>query len=34
MEPLVDVRVKNWIDRIDEKFAKTGEEFDFTWWAT
>jgi hypothetical protein len=34
MESLIDVRIEKWIDKVDEKFAKTGEKFDFTWWAT
>ena len=33
MEPLVDARMHDWIDKIDELFAKTGEKFDFAPWA-
>lgn len=33
MEPLVDARIREWIDKLDEKFAQTGETFDFSWWA-
>ncbi|MCJ1405623.1 hypothetical protein MMC11_008851 [Xylographa trunciseda] len=33
MEPLVDARICEWIDRIDELFAKTGNKFDFCPWA-
>jgi hypothetical protein len=33
MEPLVDIRIQHWIDKLNEKFAQTGEIFDFSWWA-
>ncbi|RHZ55722.1 hypothetical protein CDV55_103060 [Aspergillus turcosus] len=33
MEPLIDIRIQEWIDKLDEKFAQTGETFDFSWWA-
>lgn len=33
MEPLIDVRIKEWVDKISEKFAKTGDKFDFAPWA-
>lgn len=33
MEPLIDVRIKHWISKLDEKYVRTGEGFDFSWWA-
>ena len=33
MEPLIDVRIGDWMDTIDRKFANTGENFDFCPWA-
>jgi len=33
MEPLVDARMNDWVAKIDELFAKTGEKFDFAPWA-
>ncbi|KAG0158664.1 hypothetical protein PDIDSM_6183 [Penicillium digitatum] len=33
MEPLVDERITQWIGKLNEKFAKSGEAFDFAWWA-
>lgn len=33
MEPLVDARMRDWISKVDEKFAKTNERFDFAPWA-
>ena len=30
---MVDARMHDWIGRIDELFAKTGEKFDFAPWA-
>lgn len=33
MEPLVDARMKHWISKLDEKFATTGQKFEFNWWA-
>ncbi|PYH89590.1 cytochrome P450 monooxygenase [Aspergillus ellipticus CBS 707.79] len=33
MEPLIDVRLDFWLQRLDEKFARTGTPFDFSWWA-
>ncbi|KAI9706480.1 MAG: hypothetical protein M1836_003486 [Candelina mexicana] len=33
MEPLIDARMKDWISRLDELFAKAGPEFDFAPWA-
>ena len=33
MEPLVDARISDWINKIDELFAKTGNKFDFCPWA-
>jgi hypothetical protein len=33
MEPLLDMRIQEWTNKLDEKFVKTGEAFDFSWWA-
>ena len=33
MEPLVDTRMRDWVFRMDERFASTGEKFDFAPWA-
>ncbi|KAL4781111.1 cytochrome P450 [Aspergillus varians] len=33
MEPLIDLRIHDWINMLDEKYAHTGEIFDFSWWA-
>lgn len=33
MGPLVDTRINDWLDKLDEKFVRTGKAFDFTWWA-
>ncbi|KAL4876444.1 cytochrome P450 [Aspergillus karnatakaensis] len=33
MEPLIDLRISDWLNRLDEKFARTGAVFDFSWWA-
>ena len=33
MEPLLDQRIRDWINRLDTTFAKTGEKFDFAPWA-
>ena len=33
MEPLIDLRLQEWLDKLDEKFASTGTVFDFAWWA-
>ncbi|KOS41781.1 hypothetical protein ACN38_g7339 [Penicillium nordicum] len=33
MEPLVDARINQWTTTLNEKFAKSGEAFDFAWWA-
>ncbi|KAJ9662012.1 hypothetical protein H2201_006301 [Coniosporium apollinis] len=33
MEPLIDARMKHWISKLDEKFATTGQKFEFNWWA-
>jgi hypothetical protein len=34
MEPLIDSKIKDWIQKLDENFVQTGEKFDFAWWAT
>lgn len=26
MEPLIDTRINHWIEKIDERFAQTGEQ--------
>jgi len=33
MEPLVDLRIEEWTTKLNEKFCKSGEAFDFAWWA-
>ncbi|KAE8165445.1 cytochrome P450 [Aspergillus tamarii] len=33
MEPLIDARIEDWLNKLDETFASTGAEFDFSWWA-
>ncbi|KAF9891592.1 hypothetical protein FE257_003603 [Aspergillus nanangensis] len=33
MEPLIDARIGEWLKKMDEKFVRSGEEFDFAWWA-
>ncbi|KAJ5627762.1 hypothetical protein N7490_009990 [Penicillium lividum] len=33
MEPLIDARIKEWSAKLDDSFVKTGESFDFAWWA-
>jgi hypothetical protein len=33
MEPLVDARINFWTSKLTEKFAKTGDAFDFAPWA-
>jgi hypothetical protein len=33
MEPLIDLRITAWSSKLTEKFVKTGEAFDFSWWA-
>lgn len=33
MEPLVDTRMRAWMAKIDERFAGTGQKFDFCPWA-
>ncbi|KAF2842058.1 flavonoid 3',5'-hydroxylase [Patellaria atrata CBS 101060] len=33
MEPLIDARMRDWIAKIEELFAKTGNRFDFAPWA-
>ncbi|RAL14130.1 cytochrome P450 [Aspergillus homomorphus CBS 101889] len=33
MEPLIDLRMQEWLDKLDEKYSSTGEVFDFAWWA-
>jgi cytochrome P450 len=33
MEPLIDANISRWIDKIDERFASTGEKFDLAPWA-
>ncbi|KAF2087657.1 flavonoid 3',5'-hydroxylase [Saccharata proteae CBS 121410] len=33
MEPLIDDRMRHWVSRIDDLFAKTGDKFDFAPWA-
>ncbi|QRD85169.1 putative cytochrome P450 monooxygenase [Aspergillus flavus] len=33
MEPLVDARIDDWLNKLDETFASTGAKFDFAWWA-
>ncbi|KAJ6120868.1 hypothetical protein N7523_005148 [Penicillium sp. IBT 18751x] len=33
MEPLIDARIREWSSKLDQTFVKTGEPFDFAWWA-
>ncbi|KAF5020719.1 hypothetical protein F66182_7251 [Fusarium sp. NRRL 66182] len=33
MEPLIDINIKNWIDRLQKDFASTHRPFDFAPWA-
>ncbi|KAL3480531.1 cytochrome P450 [Aspergillus californicus] len=33
MEPIIDLRIGDWLEKLDEKFARTGSVFDFSWWA-
>jgi hypothetical protein len=33
MEPLVDVRIQEWIETLDTRFAETGKRCDFAPWA-
>ena len=33
MEPLVDTRMRNWMFTMDERFASSGQKFDFAPWA-
>lgn len=33
MEPLVDENMRKWIAKIDDRFAKTHDEFRFDAWA-
>ncbi|KAI0845509.1 flavonoid 3',5'-hydroxylase [Daldinia vernicosa] len=33
MEPLVDAIVRKWLEKLDHRFAATGEKFDFAPWA-
>ncbi|RYP09901.1 hypothetical protein DL764_001035 [Monosporascus ibericus] len=33
MEPLVDENISRWLAKLDERFAATGERFDFAPWA-
>ena len=33
MEPLVDARIQQWSNKLDENFAQSGKAFDFAWWA-
>ncbi|KAL4983507.1 cytochrome P450 [Aspergillus falconensis] len=33
MEPLIDLRIRDWCNKLDEKYVRTGEAFDFSWWA-
>ncbi|OCL10214.1 flavonoid 3',5'-hydroxylase [Glonium stellatum] len=33
MEPLVDTRIVDWLNKLDQLFVKTGEKFDFAPWA-
>ncbi|KAJ0417513.1 cytochrome P450 [Aspergillus carlsbadensis] len=33
MEPLIDLRIREWANKLDERFVRTGEAFDFSWWA-
>ncbi|CEL00466.1 Putative Monooxygenase [Aspergillus calidoustus] len=33
MEPLIDLRIRHWVNKLDERFVRTGAAFDFSWWA-
>ncbi|PLN76164.1 cytochrome protein [Aspergillus taichungensis] len=33
MEPMIDARIMSWLDKLNEDFARTGDAFDFAWWA-
>lgn len=33
MEPLIDARIEEWSKKLDETFVKSGDAFDFSWWA-
>ena len=33
MEPLVDMRMRNWMVTMEERFATSGKKFDFAPWA-
>lgn len=33
MEPLLDAHIDHWLQKIDERYARTGAGFDFSWWA-
>ncbi|KAL5333709.1 cytochrome P450 [Aspergillus crustosus] len=33
MEPLIDIWIRDWLSKLDETFARTGEDFDISWWA-
>ncbi|KAL4865772.1 hypothetical protein BDV12DRAFT_187949 [Aspergillus spectabilis] len=33
MEPLIDLRIRDWLNKLGEKFVGTGDAFDFSWWA-
>jgi hypothetical protein len=33
MEPMIDARIREWIDKLNGTFVKSGEAFDFAWWA-
>ena len=34
LEPIIDDRIQSWIERVGQKFADTGERFDFALWST
>lgn len=33
MEPLIDTRIQDWIERLDERFAEGQKKMDFAPWA-
>lgn len=33
MEPMIDARILEWKQKLDDTFVKSGEAFDFAWWA-
>ncbi|KAJ5391839.1 hypothetical protein N7509_007329 [Penicillium cosmopolitanum] len=33
MEPMIDARIREWSDKLNGTFVKSGEAFDFAWWA-